>query len=672
MDKEIHSIIEAVRAREERRRRTALGINAALLGTTLSVPMVLWQFYPAWLMLLWLAPLAVAGIFISQSEYESIRVTREEASAILDSVLKTKERVRTFTLISHSSEAPDLVRSAFIAQQIRESIPPSFTPANLLDVRLTKPQRWALAACAAGAILLLALFIFRPLSSTGQIAAALQEIIDAHPELPKSVELAVQESIRDLSSSDLSAAQDSLQKTQEEITRALAATTAPSKAERTIEQKDGTAPKLAPDAPQKSQPSPSSTQKQGPSPKVPQQQQQQPDKGDKQQENQQKKEGSEHQSSNDSLKQEQNKEKQQSPDSTEKAEEGTSEKGANNEQQQGESEQQKDSKKDGASKSGQAKKSEDGDGQGSGQGQGSSGSGSGNQGQNQQGSGNAQGSSDAAKEGQGEGQGSSQEAKGSSQSQSGSAKNGEQKEGSTPGDSGLTQLKDAVAKAQQEVQKEQGKEEKGDQEGKQGDQGKGDGKKESATGKQGEDKGKQGDSPKGQQQGNAESKENREHKGNSQGKQGAGEKEGQSKGDSKKGETTPKDEGANGNAGSSQKKAQEQNPEDKNESGDTDADGAGDKSSMPDRSAQTINEAPPSDGVGSDMPELPPPVKESKIDGAREQLDARYTGSESTLEENKAPAKAKTTLDDVILAKPQGSSLKGRQPIPLEYKDMLQ
>ena len=671
MDKEIHSIIEAVRTREERRRRTALGINAALLATTLSVPMVLWQFYPAWLMLLWLAPLAVAGIFISQSEYDSIRVTREEASVILDSVLKTKERVRTFTLISHSSEAPDLVRRAFIAQQIRDSIPPSFTPANLLDVRLTKPQRWALAACTAGAILSLALVIFRPLSSTEQIAATLQEIIDAHPELPKSVELAVQESIRDLSSSDLAAALDSLQKTQEEITRALAATTGPSKDERTIEQKDGTAPKLAPDAPLKSQPSPPPAQKQEPSPKVPQQQQQQ-DKGDKQQENQQKKEGSEQQSSKDSQKQEQNNGKQQSPDSTEKAEEGNSEKGANNEEQQGESEQQKDSKQDGASKSGQSKKSEDGDGQGSGQGQGSSGSGSGNQGQNQQGSGNSQGSSDAAKEGQGQGQGSSQEARGSSQSQSGSAKNGEQKEGSTPGDSGLTQLKDAVAKAQQEVQKEQGKEEKGDQEGKQGDQGKGEGNKESATGKQGEGKGKQGDSPKGQQQGNAESKENRERKGNSQGKQGEGEKEGLSKGDSKKAETKPKDERANGNAGSSQKKAQEQNPEDKNESGDTDADGAGEKSSMPDRSAQTVNEAPPSDGVGSDMPGLPPPVKESKIDGAQEQLDARFTGSDSTLEENKAPAKAVTTLDDVILAKPQGSSHKGRQPIPLEYKDMLQ
>jgi hypothetical protein len=671
VDKEIHSIIEAVRTREERRRRTALGINAALLGTTLSVPMVLWQFYPAWLVLLWLAPLAVAGIFISQSEYESIRVTREEASAILDSVLKTKERVRTFTLISHSSEAPDLVRSAFIAQQIRESIPPSFTPANLLDVRLTKPQRWALAACAAGAILSLALFIFRPLSSTGQIAATLQEIINAHPELPKSVELAVQESIKDLSSSDLAAAQDSLQKTQEEITRALAATTAPSKDDRTIEQKDGTAPKLAPDAPEKSQHSPPPTQKQEPSPKVPQPQQQQ-DTGDKQQENQQKKEGSEPQSSKDSLKQEKNSGKQQSPDSTEKAEEGNSDKGATNKEQQGESDQQKDSKQAGASKSGQSKKSEDGDGQGSGQGQGSNGSGSGNQGQNQQGSGNSQGTSDAAKEGHGQGQGSSQEAKGSSQSQSGSAKTGEQKEGSTPGDSGLNQLKDAVAKAQQEVQKEQGREEKGDQEGKKGEQGKGEGNKESATGKQGEGKGKQGDSPKGQQQGNAASKENLERKGNSQGKQGEGDREGQSKGDSKKGDTKPKDEGANGSAGSSQKKAHEQNPQDNQESGDTDADGAGEKSSMPDRSAQTVNEAPPSDGVGSDMPGLPPPVKESKIDGAQEQLDARFTGSDSTLEENKAPAKAKTTLDDVILAKPQGSSLKGRQPIPLEYKDMLQ
>ena len=128
MDTAIHSIIEAVRTREERRRRTALAINAVLLATMISVPIILWLFYPPWLALLWIAPLVVAGIFISQSEYQSIRVSREEASTILDGVLQTKERVRTFALISHSSAAPDLVRSAFIADQIRESLPPTWCP----------------------------------------------------------------------------------------------------------------------------------------------------------------------------------------------------------------------------------------------------------------------------------------------------------------------------------------------------------------------------------------------------------------------------------------------------------------------------------------------------------------------------------------------------------------
>jgi hypothetical protein len=93
---------------------------------------------------------------------------------------------------------------------------------------------------------------------------------------------------------------------------------------------------------------------------------------------------------------------------------------------------------------------------------------------------------------------------------------------------------------------------------------------------------------------------------------------------------------------------------------------------MPDRSAQAVNDEPPANGPGGDMPNIPLSGKESKVEGKDEQLDSRFTGSDTTLEENKAPAQAKTSLDDVILAKPQGSTQKGRQPIPLEYKDILE
>jgi hypothetical protein len=93
---------------------------------------------------------------------------------------------------------------------------------------------------------------------------------------------------------------------------------------------------------------------------------------------------------------------------------------------------------------------------------------------------------------------------------------------------------------------------------------------------------------------------------------------------------------------------------------------------MPDRSAQAVNDEPPANGAGGDMPNIPLTGEESKVEGKDEALDSRFTGAETTLEENKSPAQAKTSLDDVILAKPQGSTHKGRQPIPLEYKEIME
>ncbi len=238
MAKELHSLIEAVRVREERRRRTALAINAALCVSFLAVTWVLLHHYPAWLLLAWVPPLAVAAIFISRSEYESIHVAKDEASELLDEVLKTKERIRTFALISESSAAPDLIRSEFIAAQIREYIPPNCTPQNLLNISLTKPQRWAVTATAGALVLAATLLFLRPITPLEQVAASLQAIVDAHPEIPEQVKVAAQESIQSLGASDLAAAQESLQKTQTEITKALSATVKPQKDERTIQQSD--------------------------------------------------------------------------------------------------------------------------------------------------------------------------------------------------------------------------------------------------------------------------------------------------------------------------------------------------------------------------------------------------------------------------------------------------
>lgn len=665
MEREIHSIIEAVRSREERRRRTALSINAALIIAVIAPLCVLVIFYPIWVALVWTPPLVVAAIFVSRSEYQSISVTYEEASLILDATLKTKERVRTFAIISRSSAAPDLVRSAFIAEQIRAHIPPAFTPANILDLKLTRDQRWAIVASLLGVLVALALFILRPLSPLERVAHSLQKIVDAHPELPKEVAVAVQQSIEKLSSSDLAAAQESLQKTQEEITKALASQHKTAAGERTIESEAAIPPQSIKEQSQ-NQPKPTPS----PAPQQP------GSKGEAKAEREKEKDASLNKDTGDQ--QEQNKEKQASEDSQEKSEQGASEKDtkSENQEQEGKSAQEKESKDDGKSQEGQSNKSQDGEGQGSGQGAGSSGSGSGNQGENKDQSSQSQGQSGAAQQGQGQGEGSAQDSQGGPQSKGGSSKEGEQKEGSPSGASGLEQLQKAVSEASKEVQKEEKQQQGGDQEGKQGEEGKGEGDKESSSGKEKESKGSQGnkEDPKQQQgqRGKGDSKSSASNKQeSSQDQKGKGEKGSQSKSDSQKNDPKQKEQGNAGKSGKASQQSQPEKEKEDQESGESEADGAGDKSSMPDRSAKAKDEAPPSEGEGRDLSALPPPVKESQIENNQEQLDARFTGGDSTLEENKKPAQAKTTLDDVILAKPQGSTHKGSQPIPLEYRDIL-
>jgi hypothetical protein len=92
---------------------------------------------------------------------------------------------------------------------------------------------------------------------------------------------------------------------------------------------------------------------------------------------------------------------------------------------------------------------------------------------------------------------------------------------------------------------------------------------------------------------------------------------------------------------------------------------------MPDRNAKTkdigdMGEGPGGEGLGPNTA-----FKESEITSQDEQFDTRYTGNESSLEKNKAPAEPKTSIEDVTLAKPKGSKEKGEQPIPLEYRDIL-
>jgi|GEM_PF-5694331 len=98
-------------------------------------------------------------------------------------------------------------------------------------------------------------------------------------------------------------------------------------------------------------------------------------------------------------------------------------------------------------------------------------------------------------------------------------------------------------------------------------------------------------------------------------------------------------------------------------------DGTGGNSPQVDRNAKTREgglDGPPGPGLGEKES-----FKEVHIDGANETLDSRFTGDQSDIEASDLPAQPKTTIEDVILAKPKSSSQKTEQQIPLEYRDVL-
>lgn len=101
------------------------------------------------------------------------------------------------------------------------------------------------------------------------------------------------------------------------------------------------------------------------------------------------------------------------------------------------------------------------------------------------------------------------------------------------------------------------------------------------------------------------------------------------------------------------------------------SDSAGGNSPDIDRNAKArpgseMAEGPTSAGLGGKEA-----FKDVEVPSADENIDERFTGEESSLEESDAPAQPKTTLEDVTLAKPKSSSSKAKQPIPLEYRDIL-
>jgi len=71
-------------------------------------------------------------------------------------------------------------------------------------------------------------------------------------------------------------------------------------------------------------------------------------------------------------------------------------------------------------------------------------------------------------------------------------------------------------------------------------------------------------------------------------------------------------------------------------------------------------------GVGPDKE-----FKDAEIKAEDEKFDTRFTGQDAGLAGNEKEAKVKTELADIKLAKPEAPKDKAKQPIPLEYRDLL-
>ncbi len=296
-------------------------------------------------------------------------------------------------------------------------------------------------------------------------------------------------------------------------------------------------------------------------------------------------------------------------------------------EQQGQSGQQQ--KKDGKSQDGEGQ----GQGKGEGQGQGESKSQKENQQQNgKQGQGAGASGSQSGEQKQQDGKQSDQ----GQQNQSGQNAQNQQSQ------NGKEQGQGALAKAGASLQDLKNKiEEKQQAQSGQGGQGQ-DNKQE-----------KQNQEGKGQGGANAQSKNPDQNKSQSQNPSGGKDgKEGQKQGEEK------------GDAASQSNKQPQQNSPEQNDSLSAEKSSLG----QPGETAKRFSdEGDSGEGLGNKAE-----FKETKVGNDKEQTDTRFTSKDGNLGKNSSLAKFKTTIEDVKLSRPEPMKDQSAQPVPLEYKDILQ
>ena len=671
MSSSIESLLAAVQGKELQNRRASLAILIFTVIASLVTIGILHSWYPWWCAFSALVLLGTFALYLIRAGVRPWAVSPEEVAILVDAALPTKERFSALLSLRSSLDPIDTARSLFISQQLSEILAEGTHPAQIAPFKLSGSERCALITALLLTLSAILLFVFRPQPKLQALAAKIESILAADPTIPEPLRaqaLALAEAIKDtpLGSSQINMELNGARK---ELEQALAESErGKSLGERTVQ-----GSKEAREYPQE----PTQKQKQAtpipvpPTPGPHEQKKQEPQE-EKQQGKEQQKPGAQEQKEEEQKKKEQGKEEQSAKEQSgsgqgaEKEESGDnpSQQGSEQQEQAGEQKQQggSDQGESAADKDPSAKEQGgqqgDGDGQGSGKGAGEG------EGKGKGGEGKGVGSGDGKGQGSGESSDSDSSSanSGSAEASGATGKQGQEKQdrekqgsagqqgtqgGSSPSGSqasSLQQLEAALNEVEQGVKQQgQGQEGTGAEKGPQS--------KPPSQSQSGSQAGAQGTGSKGAGKGAAKepskSDPEKSENSNSDSKQA---KEGSDSGSSDKAKQKPSEKTEN----------EEQGEQDSN----------GERSALPDRDApaQTggLSDGAGSAGLGSNQV-----FKEAPIGSLKEAIDERFTDESSNLEKNLEPAQAKTTIEDLPLAKPKGSLQRGEQPIPLEYSDIL-
>lgn len=690
-----HTLLSDVQARERRNRAITLFIVATSLVASLLLLYVLTRYYPRWCAYAAIPLAPVALYWIARAGLPSLRVSRIDAAARIDSALRTQNRGATLVELEQTRASAHGPHIDLLTRQLSAIIPYSTSVATVNAYTLGETERRAIKISLVAVLLCAFLLINRPLSTQERLAREIESALASSPDLPAPVrELTTRalEAMRDPASTSTeirSAIQDARRALETQPTSRPQGAHAPILITAAAQPGDV----VTPIAPLSFQGTPTTKPESHADAKQPPASQSQASSSESDRAEKQKK-------------QEQSSSSPSSSSSTQKSQEKGSgqQRGGDGSQDDStasssQSENQKDSsEKSGSSgESGEQSQSNDSSNKESPQSSeqqsgGSQGSGSGKGGAGSESSKDSQNEGQASGSGSGKGRGAGKEA--GEQGQGSDNASGNAGKAGAPGSGGGQALSDALAKAESSLNEgsddtaDQAQPQKGEKESpgsdkssKAGSTGNQEQKNESnestsatkdaRAGERGSSQGSGNDgkrAPQGNQGSSSESDTKAPHESSknentsSSPKTSGSESSKQGQQSSQKGSPQESDTGEKGEGKKDQQASEKSGARD----------GSGEKSRTVEGKAtpRTYEEGgpdgPPGPGLGGKER-----YKDVRLGNVQESFDTRYTGADSTEEEGKAPAQPKTTIEDLTLSKPKPAVERGEQRIPLEYRDIL-